>query len=70
MDEAIDCPACGLVNPPSAQRCDCGYDFAARQVLSTYLTEKDLARDEEHAAARAAPTPLAWWFLRRFRWWW
>jgi hypothetical protein len=23
------CPACGLVNPHSAQRCDCGYHFAS-----------------------------------------
>ena|ERR671918_593340 len=26
----MDCPACGLVNPPTAQRCDCGYDFVDR----------------------------------------
>ena len=24
------CPQCGLINPPTAQRCDCGYDFAKR----------------------------------------
>lgn len=24
----MDCPRCGLTNPPSAQRCDCGYSFA------------------------------------------
>ena len=27
-----DCPKCGLVNPPSARFCDCGYDMVARQV--------------------------------------
>jgi hypothetical protein len=27
MSDAKDCPKCGLVNPPAAQRCDCGYDF-------------------------------------------
>jgi uncharacterized membrane protein YhaH (DUF805 family) len=24
------CPQCGLINPPTAQRCDCGYDFVKR----------------------------------------
>src|SRR5215475_355959 len=27
---ANDCPQCGLLNPPSAQRCDCGYDLLKR----------------------------------------
>lgn len=26
----MDCPQCGLLNPPTAQRCDCGYDFVRR----------------------------------------
>ena len=26
----MDCPQCGLLNPPTAQRCDCGYDFTRR----------------------------------------
>lgn len=25
--EAMDCPTCGLTNPPEALKCDCGYDF-------------------------------------------
>jgi hypothetical protein len=36
-----DCPKCGLVNPPDAQRCDCGYDFISRTVKESYLVEKD-----------------------------
>lgn len=23
----MKCPHCGLINPETAQRCDCGYDF-------------------------------------------
>lgn len=23
----MDCPNCRLINPPEAERCDCGYDF-------------------------------------------
>src|SRR5580704_8732506 len=26
----MDCPQCRLVNPDTAQRCDCGYDFATK----------------------------------------
>jgi hypothetical protein len=26
----MDCPYCGLINPDSAIRCDCGYDFRVR----------------------------------------
>lgn len=36
MAKAQDCPVCGLVNPPSAQRCDCGYDFVARRLKESY----------------------------------
>jgi hypothetical protein len=36
-----DCPKCGLVNPPDAQRCDCGYDFASRTVQRSYLGENE-----------------------------
>jgi hypothetical protein len=25
----MECPICNLINPESAQRCDCGYDFEA-----------------------------------------
>jgi len=26
--DAVKCPACGLVNPASAQLCDCGHDLS------------------------------------------
>jgi hypothetical protein len=29
----MDCPTCGLINPPTAQRCDCGYDFVQRRQM-------------------------------------
>ncbi len=32
MADVKDCPRCGLVNPPSAERCDCGYDFVSHTV--------------------------------------
>lgn len=30
----IDCPNCGLINPGTASRCDCGYDFALGRMWS------------------------------------
>jgi hypothetical protein len=37
----MDCPKCKLVNPPTAERCDCGYDFTTGTMEQSYLTERD-----------------------------
>jgi hypothetical protein len=37
----MDCPNCGLINPPTTERCDCGYDFGSLSVKQSYLTERD-----------------------------
>jgi len=29
----VKCPKCGLLNPETAQRCDCGYDFEQKAVV-------------------------------------
>ncbi len=33
----MDCPRCRLSNHPSAQRCDCGFDFTTQTVEQSYL---------------------------------
>ncbi len=39
---SVQCPRCGVYHPESAQRCDCGYDFASGEVkASNLLTEAD-----------------------------
>lgn len=41
----MKCPHCGLINPDSSQRCDCGYDFTLKDVPETEVTtEEQLAR--------------------------
>src|SRR5436190_15390434 len=57
----MKCPHCGLFNPDSAQRCDCGYDFASQQVLSSYLKQKPRAAHEPEPRPRRAEV---WWLLR------
>jgi len=34
---AKNCPRCRLVNPPEAERCDCGWDFVTQRQESSYL---------------------------------
>ena len=46
------CPNCGLVNPDSAQRCDCGYDFPSGTLKAP-----------DPGAAPPAPAQAAPWVL-------
>ncbi len=48
-----DCPLCKMINPPEAQRCDCGYDFTAGIVRESYLNEKDQARFDQERAKKS-----------------
>lgn len=36
---AAKCPRCGLFNPATAQRCDCGYDFETGIVKNAYFKQ-------------------------------
>ena len=35
-----NCPKCALVNPDSAQRCDCGWDFNTQTVQDSFITSQ------------------------------
>lgn len=40
----MKCPRCGLFNPDSAERCDCGYDFKTGTVEKSYF-KQELPKD-------------------------
>ena len=50
----MKCPACKLENPPTAERCDCGYDFALGTVQESYLLEHALQKEGGAAAVLAS----------------
>lgn len=42
------CPKCGLINPETTLRCDCGYDFTTGGIKESYLSEKERLRLESN----------------------
>jgi hypothetical protein len=35
----MNCRRCSLINPPTAKRCDCGYDFETKTVEASYYQQ-------------------------------
>ena len=78
----MDCPQCKLVNPVSATRCDCGYDFETRTVAKPFATvePKGIAITVKNVSigilglvafmiAANNTVALALWLGFRFAWW-
>ena len=36
----MECPRCALINPDTALRCDCGFDFTSKTVEKAYFTQE------------------------------
>lgn len=48
------CPRCRLISPPSAMRCDCGYDFATGKMESSYVLADAARRPDGGQIGRTA----------------
>jgi hypothetical protein len=53
------CLNCQLVNPKSALRCDCGYDFASGKIEKSYLTPEQIAEAEAERERRESDSRLS-----------
>jgi hypothetical protein len=65
----MDCPQCGLVNPPESTHCGCGYEFNSRQPDATALSSDAQSQEAvcPYCGATAEPgclmgkrQPLRW----------
>ena len=59
----MDCPRCKLTNPPTALRCDCGYDFGLKKVQESYLTPDQQAFLAEEKQSRQFSWSGLFWRL-------
>lgn len=50
----MECPNCGLLNPPTSERCDCGFDFASGTMKESLLSPEELRK----ASANPYPMPF------------
>lgn len=55
----MDCPGCGLANPPESLKCDCGYDFSAGKAADSPGWQISLAWSQKVAAFWSISWP-AW----------
>jgi hypothetical protein len=55
----MECPMCGLLNPDTAQRCDCGFDFPSGTMMSSLLDLEEL-RKARGGGALAEELPPIW----------
>jgi hypothetical protein len=51
MDDSKRCPRCGLTNPGTALRCDCGWDFQSQSAARSYVQPQGMseAQRKDHA---------------------
>jgi uncharacterized BrkB/YihY/UPF0761 family membrane protein len=67
----MQCPNCGLFNPPGGQRCDCGYDFPTGGVTEPftgspgpYWNRTDPGQRQERRAFLVVPfVAIGVWYL-------
>ena len=53
-ENSMERPNCGLLNPPTSERCDCGFDFTSSTMKESLLSRAELRR----ASADPYPFPF------------
>ena len=63
MGSVVKCPRCGLINPNTGQRCDCGYDFRINEVDPRFAKPVAKAEGYKRLAVRAVAVALILFIL-------
>jgi len=67
----MKCSECGLINPPSAARCDCGFDFRSGTVEASYVYPRAQDASGRGAASVVPPAIQRWnWGAFFLSWIW
>ena len=64
----MECPNCGLFNPPTAQRCDCGFDFPSQKVKGSFVSKRELGALATDPYAGYGGVRALGLFVRLFVW--
>ena len=64
----MECPNCGLFNPPAAQRCDCGFDFPSQTVKDSFVSKRELRALATDPYAQYGGLRALGLFVRLFFW--
>ena len=53
--ETMECQNCGVINPDTAERCDCGYSFVSEGALAQAEVLLEELRAEQNMPGSCAP---------------
>ena len=61
----MECPHCKLINPETAQRCDCGYNFTTKTLEEPYdRSREDQGQEPQENGNRSGSSRKVPWFRK------